>query len=63
MKKDELKAAERLCKIYFDIAAEILGEDEVRKRRDAAIDAEIQKSLADARKTKEYAEEGAELNY
>lgn len=29
-----LKAAERLAKIYFDIAAEAIGEDEVRRVRD-----------------------------
>jgi len=26
-----------LCEIYFDIAAECVGEDEVRRRRDAKI--------------------------
>lgn len=34
---ERVKAAEALCKIYFDIAAEPLGEDEVRRRRDAAL--------------------------
>jgi hypothetical protein len=37
----EMAVAERLCKIYFEIAAECVGEDEVRRRRDeriAAID-------------------------
>lgn len=33
-------AAERLCRIYFEIAAEALGEDEVRRRRDARIESE-----------------------
>lgn len=26
------------CRIYFDIAAEIIGEDEVRRRRDERIE-------------------------
>jgi len=26
-----------LCKIYFDIASSVLGEEEVRKRRDKMI--------------------------
>jgi hypothetical protein len=30
-------AAADLCRIYFEIAAECIGEDEVRKRRDARI--------------------------
>jgi hypothetical protein len=32
-------AAQKLCEVYFNIAAEVIGEDEVRKRRDEAIDA------------------------
>jgi uncharacterized ubiquitin-like protein YukD len=31
--------AERLCEVYFTIAAEAIGEDEVRRKRDALIDA------------------------
>lgn len=31
----QLAAAEKLCEIYFTIAAEALGQDEVRNRRDA----------------------------
>ena len=34
---DNLTAAQQLCEIYFEIAAEAIGEDEVRKRRDAII--------------------------
>lgn len=34
---DEPKAAQRLCELYFNIAAEAVGEDEVRRRRDAAL--------------------------
>lgn len=37
-------AAERLCEIYFNIAAEAIGEDAVRTKRDAAIDAAMEKS-------------------
>lgn len=33
----ELIAAERLCEIYFAIAASHLGEEEVRTRRDGMI--------------------------
>ena len=33
----EIEAAKELCEIYFNIAAEIIGEDEVRKRRDEVI--------------------------
>jgi hypothetical protein len=32
-----LKAAQQLCEIYFEIAAEEIGEDEVRHRRDKRI--------------------------
>lgn len=32
-----IEAAEHLCKIYFDIAAKIIGEDEVRRLRDEKI--------------------------
>jgi hypothetical protein len=35
---DERKAAEKLCEIYFNIAAEVIGEDEVRRKRMAVID-------------------------
>lgn len=35
----QLSAAQLLCKIYFDIAAVFIGEDEVRKHRDIAISA------------------------
>lgn len=30
-------AAEKLCELYFNIAAEVLGEDEVRRRRDSKL--------------------------
>lgn len=33
-----LGAAQSLCTVYFEIAAEALGEDEVRRRRDARIE-------------------------
>jgi hypothetical protein len=32
-----LEAAKKLCKVYFDIAAKAIGEDEVRKQRDEII--------------------------
>jgi len=35
--EDQLAAAERLCQIYFKIAVEARGEDQVRALRDAAI--------------------------
>lgn len=35
MKQKE--AAKELCKIYFEIASEAIGEDEVRRRRDKII--------------------------
>jgi hypothetical protein len=34
--RDEIAAAEKLCKIYFDIAASCIGEDSVRQRVAAA---------------------------
>jgi hypothetical protein len=34
----EISAAKGLCKIYFDIASESIGEAEVRKKRDFRID-------------------------
>ena len=34
--RDEIAAAEKLCKIYFDIAASCIGEDAVRQRVAAA---------------------------
>lgn len=38
--KDEcLKSSEKLCKIYFDIAAGIIGDDAVRKIRDEKLKA------------------------
>ena len=33
----ELNGAVALCQVYFEIAAECIGETEVRKRRDARI--------------------------
>lgn len=33
-----LEAAETLCQIYWEIAEEALGEDEVRRRRQTRID-------------------------
>ena len=35
----EIAAAEKLCKIYFEIAASCIGEEEVRKRVAAATSA------------------------
>jgi hypothetical protein len=35
--KPLIAAAERLCRIYFEIAAEAIGEDAVRCKRDAAL--------------------------
>ena len=37
--KRQIKTAQNLCEIYFNIAAEFISEEEIRKRRDAAIDA------------------------
>lgn len=34
----KLSAAARLCRIYFEIAEEAIGEEEVRRRRDARMD-------------------------
>lgn len=51
----EKLTASGLCQIYFEIAAECIGEDEVRKRRDARIDkwlvvlAEVGQNLTDAK--------------
>lgn len=36
-KEKQLIAAQRLCKIYFALAAETIGEDEVRRKRDEAL--------------------------
>ena len=36
--KEELEATDRLCDIYFEIAADEIGEDAVRERRDEAIE-------------------------
>jgi hypothetical protein len=33
----EREAAKKVCEIYFNIAAEVIGEDEVRRRRDARL--------------------------
>jgi hypothetical protein len=35
--RKELAAAQKVCEIYFNIAAEVIGEDEVRRRRDAKL--------------------------
>jgi hypothetical protein len=35
---DNLEVSERLCRIYFEIAVECIGEDEVRRLRDIRID-------------------------
>lgn len=32
-----LENAQKLCEIYFNIAANVIGEDEVRRQRDEAI--------------------------
>lgn len=34
MRKEEFNAAAKVAEIYFNIAAELIGEDEVRRRRD-----------------------------
>ena len=34
---EAVAGAEQLCRIYFEIAAETIGEDAVRQRRDTAI--------------------------
>ena len=36
----ENKAAQKLCEIYFNIAANAIGEDEVRKQREQALKGE-----------------------
>jgi len=33
----EVKAAQKLCEIYFDIASDIIGPEEVRAKRDDII--------------------------
>lgn len=33
----EFIAAQKVCELYFNIAAEAIGEDEVRRKRDAAL--------------------------
>ncbi len=38
--QSEVEAARTLCEIYYGIAASSLGEAEVRRLRDAAIDAQ-----------------------
>jgi len=35
--KAEALAAKQLCKIYYDIASSVLSEDEIRSKRDDAI--------------------------
>ncbi len=37
----ELEAAETVCRIYFDIAAEVIGEKEVRRRFNRRLNEEI----------------------
>lgn len=39
--KSDIKAAEKLCKIYFDIAARFAGEDEVRRMMNVEVEDEI----------------------
>lgn len=34
---EEREAAKKLCKIYFDIAAEVIGEEAVREKREQAL--------------------------
>lgn len=34
---DQIRVDQRLCKIYFEIASECIGENKVRKMRDARI--------------------------
>jgi hypothetical protein len=38
LQEKQLLAAQTLCKIYFDIASELVGEDKVRAIRDSKID-------------------------
>lgn len=38
-RSDEVEVMKGLCRLYFDIAAEVIGEDEVRRRRDERIPA------------------------
>jgi hypothetical protein len=40
MTQEEFNAAARIAEIYFNIAAEAIGEDEVRRRRDLILDGE-----------------------
>jgi len=35
--RNALNIAEKLCEIYFDIAAEVIGEEAVRTKRDEII--------------------------
>ena len=39
-----IDAAQRLCEIYFNIAAKAIGEDAVRTQRDAMIDTIVTKN-------------------
>lgn len=47
-----LRGAEELCRVYFEIAAEAIGEDEVRARRDSRVadlpSARVRAKLAEA---------------
>ena len=41
MTKEEFNATARIAEIYFNIAAEAIGEDEVRKKRDLILDGKV----------------------
>ena len=41
--KQQIDAAERVSRMYFDIAAEVLGEDEVRRRRDDYLERDMER--------------------
>lgn len=46
-KNKEIEAARKLCEIYFNIAAETIGEDAVRAKRDELIKGELcQKAIS-----------------
>lgn len=45
----DMAAAERLCRIYFEIAAEAIGEDSVRAERDRRISALAEAPVASAK--------------
>lgn len=46
---DAIESAEWLCRLYFEIASECIGEDEVRKRRDSRIASRVEPLCARCR--------------